>query len=124
MLEAHGKKGTELRKVADLTVDEFKSLLFKIQSEAIAAALEKAFPVKDPDEYIYKTTQQAADFLNVTRQTIQAKKKAKLLESEGEGRLTRFTVAALKRYMKIYGTPTSALKKAQKRAEKGKASLR
>ena len=103
------------RKIAELTVGEFTSLLLKIQTEAIEKALLKVAPQRDPDEDCYMTTQEAADFIGLTRQTVQAKKSKNLIEYEGEGRTTRFTKAALKRYLKAHGTPLSVLKHAQKK---------
>lgn len=95
--------GNERRKVADLTVGELTSLISKIIGECLKRVLAEVIPQRDPDEDVYWTTQQAALFLGLTKQTIQARKKKGLIEYEGKGRTTRFTKAACKRHMREYG---------------------
>jgi len=103
--------GNERRKVADLTVGEFNSLISKIVSESFERVLAKVIPQRDPDEDVYWTTAQAAAFLGLTKQTIQARKKKGTIKYEGEGRTTRFTKAECKRHMREYGLPPASLMK-------------
>ena len=105
------KNASEHRKVADLTVGEYTTLTSKIISECLEKELAKAIPKHDPDEDIYWTTKQAAAFLGLSLQTIQEKKKRRLIEYEGEGRITRFTKAACKRYLRKHSLPPASLMK-------------
>jgi excisionase family DNA binding protein len=99
------------RKIGDLAVSEFALLFIKLQSDAIQEALIKILPQTDPDENVYMTTKEVAEMLGFSRQTIQEKKSRLLLEFYGEGRIQRTTLAAVKRYLKKFGTPLSKLKK-------------
>jgi excisionase family DNA binding protein len=80
-----------------------------IQTVAIAKALKLAIPTTDPDENVYMTIKEAAHLLGLSKQTIQSKKKKMLLEFYGQGRITRTTLAAIKRYLKKFGVPLSRL---------------
>jgi hypothetical protein len=110
-MKAHSVPDNERLKVGDLTVAEFNSLLQKNLIQAIAEALLKVIPQHDPDEDVYWTTQQAADFIGVWRQTVQEKKKRGLIKFVGEGRLSRTTKAECKRYLKEHGVPTRSVGK-------------
>jgi len=103
--------GNERRKVADLTVGEFTSLTSKIISDCLKRVLAEVIPQRDPDEDVYWTTKQAALFLGLTPQTMQARKKKGTIKYEGEGRTTRFTKAECKRHMREHGIPPGSIGK-------------
>jgi len=103
------------RKIADITFGEFMVILEEIQAAAIERALMKVLPQTDPDENVYMTAKEAAAILGVSRQTIQEKKSKMLLEFYGEGRIQRTTLAAVKRYLKKFGTPLSKIKLTERR---------
>src|SRR4051812_23084191 len=105
------KNGNEHRKVADLTVGEFNSLISKIISESLERVLAKVIQQRDPDEDVYWTTAQAALFLGLSKQTIQARKRKGTIKYEGAGRTTMFTKAECKRHMREHGLPPSSIKK-------------
>lgn len=106
------------RKIAELTVSEFSLLIKQIQVDAIEEALKKVIPQVDPDESKFLTTQEAADLIGVSRQTLQEKKSRGLIEFGEDGRIHRTTLAAVKRYLKKFGQPLSQIKRAeQKRRE-------
>jgi excisionase family DNA binding protein len=100
----HEKNGRDLRKLADLTVDEVTSLFLSIQTKAFEKALEKLLPKRDPEKIFY-STKEAAGYLGVSRNTVQKKKKQRLIAYRGKGKTTRFSEAALDRF--LAETPTS-----------------
>jgi excisionase family DNA binding protein len=103
--------GLERRKVVDLNAGELCSLISLIVMQCLERFLTKVIPPIDPDEDVYWTTKQAAAFLGLSLQTIQEKKKRGLIEYEGQGRITRFTKAACKRYMREHGIPPASIAK-------------
>ena len=136
------------RKIGELTVSEFTRLLKNIQIEnanehpdtgvvqtnaiseelknlatkvnSIEKALQQISPQEDPEESQYLTTEQAARMIGVSRQTVQHKKSRGLLEFYGEGRIQRTTVAAVKRYLKMFGNPLSQIKRAERSESKAR----
>jgi histone H3/H4 len=109
----HGTNDSQPRKVADLTVEELKTLLLETLVQVLSKSLQG-----DPDEEKFLSTKEAAAFLGLSRQTVQEKKKRRLIKFFGEGRIQRTTVAECKKFLKEFGQPLSSIKR--KEAEEKK----